>query len=465
MAHDVFISHAHKDKNFANALCEKLESSQVKCWIAGRDISAGDDWTEAIRNAIGSSRLIVLVLSESANAAIHIEREIAHAYYAKRTILPVRLTQTPPKRELLFYLGNVPWFDVFNGPVEQHIGDLIQSVNGMVQGGTLARDAMPSYRASAGTREGLYYQDSWFGTLQASHYRSLGMLKGVSIVVFLFCAIGLLWYVYSQWEGERFSLLGMKSRPAASPDSAHRAESSSTPAYTFSRFGFTPSPSPAPSAQEVSGAAPSPVVGVGSASASPRTISNQPAPVVAVAASPTREVDPSAESVREKLARFNPTPSATPQRQSTPSVESVEAQVQNNSTSAPQEESLKKLVQDYMRTMAGDDNAAQERFFSWRVNFYGKGLLSLAAVRALMERYRRDWPVQNWTPRGEPEFPRGLHSTHPELYEVLQPFDWTLSNGSEHKQGSATLYVRIRKDDNGQLHIIYLRSSSSRGPR
>ena len=96
MAHDVFISHAHKDKNFANALCEKLESSQVKCWIAGRDISAGDDWTEAIRNAIGSSRLIVLVLSESANAAIHIEREIAHAYYAKRTILPVMLTETPP---------------------------------------------------------------------------------------------------------------------------------------------------------------------------------------------------------------------------------------------------------------------------------------------------------------------------------------------------------------------------------
>jgi hypothetical protein len=40
MVHDVFISHAHKDKEIADALCEKLESAGVRCWIAGRDISA-----------------------------------------------------------------------------------------------------------------------------------------------------------------------------------------------------------------------------------------------------------------------------------------------------------------------------------------------------------------------------------------------------------------------------------------
>ena len=77
MAHDVFISHALRDKNFATTICEELESSQVKCWIAGRDISAGDEWSEAIRKAIGSSLVVVLVLSENANAATHMEREIA----------------------------------------------------------------------------------------------------------------------------------------------------------------------------------------------------------------------------------------------------------------------------------------------------------------------------------------------------------------------------------------------------
>src|SRR6516225_9707662 len=71
MAHDVFISHASKDREIANAICGKLESARVRCWIAPRDISAGEDWTVAIRSAIGSSRLMVFVFSENANAAPH----------------------------------------------------------------------------------------------------------------------------------------------------------------------------------------------------------------------------------------------------------------------------------------------------------------------------------------------------------------------------------------------------------
>src|ERR1700675_125187 len=99
MAHDVFISHAHKDINIAKAICEKLECTQIKCWIAERDISAGEDWTSATRKAIESSSLVVLLFSYNANATAHIEREIAHAYYSKRTILPVRLTETPARRD------------------------------------------------------------------------------------------------------------------------------------------------------------------------------------------------------------------------------------------------------------------------------------------------------------------------------------------------------------------------------
>src|SRR5260370_23853697 len=113
MAHDVFISHAHKDGGVANAICERLESARIRCWIAERDISPGEDWTEAARNAIASSRVVALVLSENANAAPHIEREIAHAFYTGRIIFPVRLTNTHPRRDFLFYLGDVRWFDAF----------------------------------------------------------------------------------------------------------------------------------------------------------------------------------------------------------------------------------------------------------------------------------------------------------------------------------------------------------------
>jgi len=63
MKHDVFISHAHEDKSIADAICGKLESAHLKCWTAARDIPAREDWTEATRKAIGSSRVIVLVLT------------------------------------------------------------------------------------------------------------------------------------------------------------------------------------------------------------------------------------------------------------------------------------------------------------------------------------------------------------------------------------------------------------------
>jgi hypothetical protein len=489
MAHDVFISHALRDKDFATTICEKLESSQVKCWIAGRDISAGDEWSEAIRKAIGSSLVVVLVLSENANAATHMEREIAHAYYAKRVILPVRLTATPPRREFLFYLGNVRWFDAFNAPIEQHLGALIAIVRGIVQGHTFTRDALPSNKATGMGKE-LGFLDSRLAAFQGSRNRGLQILNRVSIAFILFCALLLSWFLYSRWKGDELSpevnRHATKSASGARPELASGAAASaspSKPAYAYTRLGLwvSSSATPAPLVQEGSRAASSPAVSeaaspspdvdhetkssradessnVKSAQETSPTISDQPAPI-AEPASPTEKNEPAGEeSAPDKRSVAAPlgTPLATPAVQATPSVNSDQAQVQNGSKPASEEEFLKKLVLDYMQTVASDDNSAQERFFSWRVNFYGKGILSLPEARASMARYRQEWPIRNWIPRGEPEFSKVLHSIHPELYEVLQPFDWTVANGSQHKNGRATLYARIRKDDKGQFHIIHL---------
>jgi hypothetical protein len=491
MAHDVFISHALKDKNFATTICEKLESSQVKCWIAGRDISAGDEWSEAIRKAIGSSLVVVLVLSENANAATHMEREIAHAYYAKRVILPVRLTATPPRREFLFYLGNVRWFEAFNAPIEQHLGALIATVRGIVQGQTFTRDALPSNKATAMGKE-LGFRDLRLSSFQGSGNRGLQIVKRVSVAFILFSALLLSWFLYSRWKGDELSpevnRHPTKSASGARPELAGGAAASaspSKPAYAYTRLGLwvSSSATPTPLVQDGSRAASTPSVSeaaspslspdvdhetkssradetsdVKSAQETSPTISDQPVPV-AEAASPTEKNEPGGEeSAPDKRPAATPsgTPLVRPAVEAAPSVDSDQSQVQNSSRPASEEEFLKKLVLDYMQTVASDDSSAQERFFSWRVNFYGKGVLSLPEARASMARYRQEWPMRNWTPRGEPEFPKLLHSIHPELYEVLQPFDWTVANGSQHKNGSATLYVRIRKDDKGQFHIIHL---------
>jgi uncharacterized membrane protein len=197
MEHDVFISHAHKDKSIADAICEKLESARLTCWIPARDISADEDWTEATRNAIGSSRVMVLVLSENANAAHHIEREIAHAFYTQRIIIPFRLAGTFPRRNFLFYIGNVPWLNAVSPPSEQHLAALTARIRGLVTDRTVTSNTVPPWSASQTTAT-FNFQNSWKDALRAVQYRALGILKWVAIPTYIFAVVFLLWFALLQ---------------------------------------------------------------------------------------------------------------------------------------------------------------------------------------------------------------------------------------------------------------------------
>jgi hypothetical protein len=406
MAHDVFISHAFRDKAFVVAICKSLESAQVKCWITERDISAGEDWTEATRNAIASSRLMVLVLSENANAAPHLEREIAHAFYTKRPILPVRITDTQPKRDFLFYLGNVHWVDAFNSSPEQYLQELTGRIRGILRSPIISRDIKRSPGMAEQARKKSPYQDSWMGVWGESQYGSLGISKRIAIGASLLAAIGLLWFFYSQVKlgqsppGDDLQTLKDRTARAAAETGRTQTENSSA--------GNTEPDDPQDTIQgHADVLVPSP-------------------PVVS--------------------------PSGVPSAESTP----LEAESGGILKGSPEEQSLKELVLEYLRTMATNDSSALQRLLAGRVNFYGKGVLSFPEIEESMERYRRQWPIRKWESKGEPEFPNTLHSSDPNQYEVLQPFDWTLANGTKQKKGSAILYLRIRKAENGAFHIFHL---------
>jgi TIR domain len=63
MAYDVFISYASEDKIVADAVCARLESHAVRCWIAPRDVLPGMAYGEAIIDAIQGCRVMILVFS------------------------------------------------------------------------------------------------------------------------------------------------------------------------------------------------------------------------------------------------------------------------------------------------------------------------------------------------------------------------------------------------------------------
>ena len=244
MAHDVFISHAHKDIEIAKAICRKLELARIRCWIAQRDILAGDDWTVATRKAIGSSRVLLVLLSDNANAATHIEREIAQAFYSRLPILPVRLSEAPLKRDFLFYLSDVRCFEASKLPEEQYLEPLIASVKVMVQNSALASNVLPNRTPPAHTNL-TGFSDSWVGAVQASHYRTLDIVKKLSITVIVFSVGWVFWYFYSAGksdgppatDGQHAARHVLVRSPDPAPQATVEA-SPPKPEYTYSRLGL-----------------------------------------------------------------------------------------------------------------------------------------------------------------------------------------------------------------------------------
>jgi len=133
MTQDVFLSHSVKDKTVAEAIVGQLESESVTCWMAPRDVVPGADWGESIINAIESSRIMVLIFSQSANASPQIKREVERAVNKGVYIIPFRVEDIPPAKALEYFISTSQWMDAFSSPLEQHLDTLTKTVKAVLR--------------------------------------------------------------------------------------------------------------------------------------------------------------------------------------------------------------------------------------------------------------------------------------------------------------------------------------------
>ncbi len=153
MAHDVFISYASEDKPTADAACAVLEQSGIRCWIAPRDIVPGADWGEAIVDAIGGARALVLVFSSHANASPQIKREVERAVNKGIAIVPLRIEDVAPNKSLEYFISTPHWLDAFSPPLARHLDYLADVLKHILKGGTPSPPPRPaSKRPRAGMR-------------------------------------------------------------------------------------------------------------------------------------------------------------------------------------------------------------------------------------------------------------------------------------------------------------------------
>ena len=88
-----------------------LEAAGVHCWIAPRDIDAGENYTQAILDGLEAAPAVVLVFSSATNESPHVSRELEIAVGSGRRIVPVRLEAVEPSGSLRYFIGTSQWLD------------------------------------------------------------------------------------------------------------------------------------------------------------------------------------------------------------------------------------------------------------------------------------------------------------------------------------------------------------------
>lgn len=128
VGHEVFICYSSKDKVVADATCHSLEQQGIKCWIAPRDVTTGS-YASSIVEAIETSKLVVLIFTNSANFSNHVKRELELAVSNGITIQPIRTEAVEPISELKYYLSSMHWLDALTPPLEDHLSKLAKLVS------------------------------------------------------------------------------------------------------------------------------------------------------------------------------------------------------------------------------------------------------------------------------------------------------------------------------------------------
>lgn len=134
MAYDVFISYSHQDKLTADAVCGTLEARGIRCWIAPRDITPGQEWGQAIIQAIGGARIMVVVFSHHSNESPQVMREVERAVHAGLAVLPFRIEDVAPSGSLEYFLSSMHWLDALSEDRETHIQSLGTSIRAILDG-------------------------------------------------------------------------------------------------------------------------------------------------------------------------------------------------------------------------------------------------------------------------------------------------------------------------------------------
>jgi len=181
----------------AREVVESLESSGLKCWISLRDVLPGQNYQEAIVQALESASGIVFLFSEHSNKSQEIRKELSIGGSINVPVFPLRLSPIAASGALRYELAIRQWIDIF--PHRQHaLAKLAQTIKDTIDqpeaiesqpanrplaaGGSAASKRAPAKRPAPATRAPIVAAGSaQFEAIRALLARHIGPIAKVFV--------------------------------------------------------------------------------------------------------------------------------------------------------------------------------------------------------------------------------------------------------------------------------------------
>jgi adenylate cyclase len=125
---EVFISYSRDDRDRVLDLASKLRAAGVSLWIDQSGIDGATLWGEQIVNALESSKVLLLMVTESAVHSHNVAKEVVLVSERKGHILPVHLEPTVIPPSLKYPLAGIQHIEYFNGDPEQNLKAILRSL-------------------------------------------------------------------------------------------------------------------------------------------------------------------------------------------------------------------------------------------------------------------------------------------------------------------------------------------------
>jgi hypothetical protein len=130
MARAVYISYCSGDKQFAIDLCMSLERRRLDCWIAPRDIVAGQPYGLSCLQGIGHCPHFLLVASKNALASVQVLSEVEQAHKRGRPIYTLLFPDAKVSGEIDFYISRLHWMQCDGRSAEETAAKLAPVLHG-----------------------------------------------------------------------------------------------------------------------------------------------------------------------------------------------------------------------------------------------------------------------------------------------------------------------------------------------